>query len=530
MILTQEQRLMGLSPELLQRAAAIREAMRMGEFDDAERMAKMAITMSPRHPEILHLYGQVQNLRGRHAQALGALLQARIVRSTDALIYSDMGAAYEALHDFDRARKAFQVACQVGPEYPSCWFNFGRRLMRDGDSEAAISSLRRAIELEPLHAPARAMLAAALEADGRSAEAKAEFRRITQETPRAAAAAWSGLATLKPMPLDEADIATMEHALDDAELDDPDRISIGFALAMAYEHTGNYARALDTLATAHAISRKKERYDAAGFGLYLDSILAAFPGNGAVAATRRGDEVIFIAGLPRSGSTLIEQILASHSSVEGAIELIDLPAVLMNASERFNQPFPQWAAARSPEEWQELGETYLLRTAKWRASKPKFTDKSPGNWQYVGAILSMLPNARVIVARRDPLETCLGCYRYMLSGYAYAHDFSDLAAHWRDFDRAVAHWREAYPAQFREQSYERLVAEPEAQIRALLDFCGLPFEAACMDFHTTQRRVTTPSASQVREPLRGDTARGERYGALLDPLRAALGQPPFGAR
>jgi hypothetical protein len=157
------------------------------------------------------------------------------------------------------------------------------------------------------------------------------------------------------------------------------------------------------------------------------------------------------------------------------------------------------------------------------------TDKMPANWMYIGTILAMLPDARVVICRRDPLETCLACYRYMFARHPYTHTFADLAAHWRDFDRAVRHWQALYPDRVRVQVYENLVAEPEAQIRELLEFCGLPFEDACLNFHATERRVTTPSAAQVREPLRRDTARAGKYGALLDPLRDALGMPRFQA-
>jgi hypothetical protein len=201
--------------------------------------------------------------------------------------------------------------------------------------------------------------------------------------------------------------------------------------------------------------------------------------------------------------------------------------IIGEESERLRQPFPQWAQACTGPQWQALGRRYLERTARWRERRPRNTDKMPGNWMYVGAILSMLPNARVVIARRDPLETCLGCYRYMFRRHPYTHEFSDLAARWRDFDRAALRWQDLYPERVHVQAYEDLVADPEGRIRALLDFCGLAFEENCLNFHASGRRVATPSAAQVREPIRRDTARADKYGALLDPLRAALGLPPF---
>jgi hypothetical protein len=200
----------------------------------------------------------------------------------------------------------------------------------------------------------------------------------------------------------------------------------------------------------------------------------------------------------------------------------------MGECARLRSAFTDWSRTHSLQEWHALGKKYLERTHRWRIHRPRMTDKMPANWMYIGAILAMLPQARVVICRRDPLETCLACYRYIFAKHPYTHDFSALAAHWRDFDRAVHQWQALYPDQIRVQEYEALVADPQAQIRELLAFCGLPFEQACLNFHSTSREVNTPSAAQVREPLRTDTARSGKYGALLDPLRKALRLPPFG--
>jgi hypothetical protein len=232
--------------------------------------------------------------------------------------------------------------------------------------------------------------------------------------------------------------------------------------------------------------------------------------------------VIFIVSLPRSGSTLIEQILASHSEVEGAGELPDLPLVLGEESRRRGRAFPLWAGEMEPADWERLGHRYLERTSHWTRRRPVFTDKLPNNWHSIGAIRAMLPGARVIGVRRDPLETCFSCYRQFLYNNEYQRTFDDLAAYWHDFDRTLKLALAQHPTHVFESVYEELVAEPEAHIRRLLTHCALPFEAACLEFHRTERDVRSPSAMQVREPLRRDTARAGRYGALLDPLRAAL--------
>ncbi|MHB8447063.1 MAG: sulfotransferase family protein, partial [Rudaea sp.] len=357
-------------------------------------------------------------------------------------------------------------------------------------------------------------------------EAAAEYRRAIVQQP-AAGMAWMGLANLKTNRLDTADIAAMHQALAQPAVGDEDRVALGFALASAYESAGDLHAALSALARAHALARARETWNAAAFSAHVDSVLAAFAPEPIGTPGALGHEAIFIVSLPRSGSTLVEQILSAHSQVEGASELADLPAVLADESQRRAQPFAQWVAAMQPADWDRLGRRYLERTARWRKRRPRFTDKLLINWIHVGVIRAMLPGARIIAVRRNPLETCLACYRQHFAGNAYTHDFTDLAAYWRDFDRAMTQWRERHPQHVLDVSYEALIADPETQIRRMLAFCALEYEPACLAFHANPRAVATLSATQVREPLRRDTARAARYGALLDPLRAALGMPPF---
>jgi hypothetical protein len=181
----------------------------------------------------------------------------------------------------------------------------------------------------------------------------------------------------------------------------------------------------------------------------------------------------------------------------------------------------------SADEWRQLGQRYLERTARWRKQRPIFTDKLPNNWMHVGMIRAMLPGAHIVISRRDALETCFSCYRQYFPGNNYTQTFSDLASYWRSFDAFANHWTTLESTHVHEHAYEDLIADPEASIRQLLASCGLPFEEACLHFYRTHRTISTPSAMQVREPLRADTARASRYGALLNPLRQALGLSPI---
>ena len=319
--------------------------------------------------------------------------------------------------------------------------------------------------------------------------------------------AWWWLAVLKPMPLTPDDIAAMQRSVDGTQASEDEKAMIGFALAYALEHRGEFAQAFGILEAAHARVRRSGRvHDAEHSSQHTDAVLRAFdpPPTGTSAA--QGEEVIFIVSLPRSGSTLTEQVLAAHSLVEGGGEISDLLQVIVDESDRAQRPFPDWVQTHSAEQWRMLGQRYLARTRRWRRQRARFTDKRLDNWLFVGAIVAMLPNARVVIVTRDPLENCLGCYRYMFT-HDYTHEFSDLAARWREFDHASHRWQALYPQQVRVQAYEDLVADPETQIRQLLQFCNLPFEEACL--HSPARRTTSRRQAPARCANRcGVTPRG----------------------
>jgi Flp pilus assembly protein TadD len=520
-------RMAGLPAEAVPRLHAAARAIRDGALASAESILRGVLAAAPEHPEALRLYGILHTRSNRPLAALDLLQRASARRPNDELILNDLGSALYACGEHAAAFVAWRRATELAPREPMPWYNLGRNLQLEGRTEPALDALQRACELAPTFVPAQVLRGDALTYLGRFDEAEAAYRAALRAHP-ACGDAWRGLANIKARPLSADDRERLAREFQRTDLAEPDRIAMGYALGKVCEDHGRYPEAFAALSDANARLRRLSPWDARAFRAHVDAVLAQTEALPAPLDPALGREAIFLVGLPRSASTLFEQILAAHPQVEGASELPDLAATLGDESARRGRPFLQWVGAATADDWQRLGLDYLRRTARWRERRPRFTDKMPENWLYAGVLRAMLPGAKVIETRRDPVEVGWSCFKqhfYRLPHFSC--DLADIAAYTRDCERALAHWGKADPARVRAHSYEALLADPEGQIRELLAFCGLPFDARCLDFHRAERSVRTPSASQVRQPLRGDTARSAHYGALLDPLRQALGlQPP----
>jgi tetratricopeptide (TPR) repeat protein len=499
-----------------------RQALQRHDYAGAERDFAAALHAAPGHPELLRARAFALSRLQRHGEAIGLLREALAATSADGAALNELGTALAEAGDMASAEAAFRRACAAAPTLAAAWFNLGRSLREQARVEDSLEPLQRALALDPALESAHFLLAETLMMLGRTDASAAQYRALLRHAPRSGLA-WWGLANLKATRLNADDVARLDALARRADLPLDEAIAARFARAKALEDGERHADAWAAYVDANALARRRFAWSATGFRRWLDGVLAAFAAPLPPVEPALGHEVIFVVGMPRSGSTLTEQILAAHPQVEGGSELPDLGVLIGEESRRRGQPFPAWVGQASAADWQRLGRAYLERTAQWRARRPRFTDKTPGNWMLVGAIRAMLPGARIIDCRRDALETCWSCFRQIFwAGHEYSYGLDDLAAYHRDYTQAMRQWQARHPAQIRTQVYEELVADAEAQTRALLAFCGLPFEPACLRFFEAERSVRTASAAQVRQPLRRDTARAPRYGALLDPLRAAL--------
>lgn len=522
--LESHQRLEGLMAGV---AAMVQQAARdldLHRIDAAERNLGAALAASPEHPEIQRLHGVLCHRRNRPQDALAAFRRTLTSWPDDALALGNLASVLADHGKPEAALDAFRRATEVAPEFAPGWYNFGKALEMLAYTGEAREALERAIELDPDHIPARILHAETVNMCGDAGAAAAAFRRIIHDAPMAVRA-WLGLVNLKVEPLHEAELVALKRLLEQRGLNDDDRAIAGFALGKAMEQQSCHAEAFEVFVVANAVKRRLLPWNAAEFRAGIEQIGAAFsePVAGADEG-RLGHEVIFLVGLPRSGSTLVEQILGAHPQVEGAGELSDLDVVLAEESRYRGEPFPLWIGRATPADWSRIGRRYLKRTARWRTKRPRFTDKRPENWVLVGAARAMLPGARFVDCRRDPLETCWSCFTQMFGPgrLAAMYELDDIASYWHDHQRLSELWQRNDMQGFRIQSYEALIASPETEIRALLDFCGLPFDAACLTPHQSTRTVRSVSAAQVRQPLRTDTARTIHYGDRLSRLRAAL--------
>ncbi|MEP7186664.1 MAG: sulfotransferase [Rhodanobacter sp.] len=520
-----EPRLDGLTPAAVRSLQKAAHAIRDGATSSALKALDSALTQSPGHPEVLRMFGILHTRAQRHPEAISALQQAIAQWPDYALAHCDLGNAQQATGDMTAAFASWRRACSLAPTALMPWFNLGRNLQQNGDTEAAITALQTAHQLAPNFLPALILLGDALVHAGRLDAADARYRAALLLRP-ACGDAWRGLANMKTRPLSDADRQQLDTMLRRADIADSDRIAMGFALGKVNEDRGLYEPAFAALSAANMLVRKLAPWNADAFHAHVEQTFAASAKLPAAVDETLGEEVIFIVGLPRSGSTLFEQILAAHPDVEGASELADLELTLSEECTRRRQPLLQWMGDASAEDWRRLGRRYLERTVRWREHKPRHTDKLPSNWLLSGVLAAMLPGARIIDARRDALEAGWSCYKqqfYRLPHFACT--LTDIAAYIRNYERVMNRWHEAEPDRIRIQRYESLLAEPEQEIRALLAFCALPFDASCLDYHHARRSVRTASAAQVRQPLQRDTARAANYGAQLNPLRFGLGLP-----
>ena len=400
-----------------------------------------------------------------------------------------------------------------------------------GQHERAIGLYRELLSGAAQPADLHLSIAHSLKTLGRREDAIAEYRAAAAARPGYGDVYWS-LANLKTYRFEDDELQQMQTAEAAAATSIVDRYHLCFALGKAFEDRQHYERSIEYYSRGNALKRGESHYRPEPLELNTRlQIEVCTPGLFARNAQRgvRAADPIFIVGLPRSGSTLIEQILASHSAVEGTQELADIPRIVVDLRGRdseLDQPrYPGVLAEMTAEDYRRLGEKYLTDTRIYRTGKARFIDKMPNNVRHIGLIHLMLPNAKIIDARREPMACCFGNLKQLFAqGQEFTYSVEDIARYYRTYLELMRHWDAVLPGRVLRVQHEDVVDDLEGSVRRLLDYCELDFEPACVEFHKTERSVRTASSEQVRQPIyREGLDQWRHFEPWLQPLREALG-------
>jgi tetratricopeptide (TPR) repeat protein len=470
-------------------------AARIGRYKDSENLLRRALELAPGFTAARSNLANILYRQNRFEEAVETLNAVLAVESENVAGRNLKAAALGRIGDYEEALELYAELTIRFADNAKLWMSQGHLLKTVGRQDESVAAYRHALAVEPTLGEV-----------------------------------WWSLANLKTVKFDDADIAAMQAALATPAISDEDRFHLDFALGKAFDDRREAEPAFAHYAAANQLRRQSLDYDPQVISDHVDAVINSFTVE--FLASRKGQghdapDAIFILGMPRAGSTLIEQILSSHSAIEGTMELPDIPAIAIKEGRGGGAAgWVDAVADMSSERLAELGAAYIERTRIQRkTNKPFFIDKLPNNWVYTGLIHLMMPNAKIIDARRHPLDCCFSNFRqHFAQGQAFSYGLADMGHYYADYVRAMAHIDAVLPGRVHRVIHEALVEEPEVQVRALLEYLDLPFEDACMQFHQNTRAVRTASSEQVRRPINRDGMDQWRpYEQHLGPLKDALG-------
>ncbi len=466
---------------------------------------------------------------GRLAEAAAAYRQILALRPDRAEVWNNLGNVLKDQGKFDEAAVQYERAVALNPGLLQTYNNLGNVLREQGKLDEAVARYEQAIAPRPELAEAYDNLGKVLKEQGKFKEAAARYEQALALRPDFAEAHYnrSDLKTFRP---GDPDLAALEALATDNRLPPAKMLYIHFALGKALEDVGDYPRAFEHLLQGNALKRREVHYNEAAHQQIFQRIVDVFDADLLERFAGVGDPSpapIFVLGMPRSGSTLVEQILASHPQVHAAGELKNLDRVVKTVTDAGGRPvpYPQGIATLDAAGFRRLGQAYLTSLPTPPAGKTRITDKAPGNFFHVGLIHLILPNARIIHTMRDPVDTCVSCFsRLDAVSSTFSYDLAELGCYYRWYYELMEHWRSVLPVgAMLDVTYEEVVDNLEEQARRLIDYCGLRWDDRCLSFHETSRPIRTASNVQVRRPLyRSSLARWRRYEAYLAPLLAEL--------
>ncbi|MEH6696344.1 MAG: sulfotransferase [Hyphomonas sp.] len=524
----QAERLKLLPRELL----AVTNYVHEGRIFRAEEIARAFLQRNPTHVEGMRLLADIGTRLGVHEDA-DFLLESAIELEPDNIqLRLDFIKVLRKRQKFDEALKQARSLVEREPGNPLFQSYFAIESMQAGDFDTALTYFDRVLETLPGDPATLVSRGHALKTYGRSDEAVASYQAATRSAP-GQGDAWYGLANLKTYRFTDQELSALKAQSIDPNLDRMARIHVAFALGKAYEDRGAHDAAFEAYALGNKLKHHTVRYSTDQMHAEFDAQKAVCTAELFAAQAGKGfhaPDPIFIVGLPRAGSTLIEQILASHPDVDGTLELPNILSMAHRLRGRKQltdrERYPRILHEMSAEELASLGEDYIESTRIHREGAPFFTDKMPNNFRHIGLIHLILPNAKIIDARRNPMDCCWSGFKQLFAeGQEFTYSLDDIGNYYRGYVDLMDHWNSVLPdGRILKVQHEDVLDDLEGQVRRLLDYCSLPFDARCVDFHNTERAVRTASSEQVRQPInKAGLEQWRPYEAHMGPLKAALG-------
>ncbi len=511
---------------------AVTDLIAQGKLVRAEKLCRAFLKKNPRHVEGMRLLADIGVRLGVLNDAEFLLESALAFDPDHAAARIDYVQVLRKRQKFARAREQAEQLLQSAPDNVQFQSLYAVESMQTGDFDTALDYFDRILKRLPRDPVTHTSRGHALKTCGRTSEAIEAYRQALVSLPTHGEA-WYSLANLKTYRFDDGELAAMQAQQDNPDLGHMDRVHLAFALGKAWEDRREYGRAFEHYARGNALKKAESRYNADRIHEEFEAIAALCDRGFFEARAGWGHDApdpIFIVGLPRAGSTLLEQILASHSQVDGTLELPNVMSLAQRLRRRRTRAgrsgaWPAILTEIDADEFREFGKSFIEDTRIHRQQAPLFIDKMPNNFRHLALIQLMLPNAKIIDARRQPMACCFSGFKQLFAeGQEFTYDLADAGRYYRDYVALMAHWDVALPGRVLRIMHEDVVDDLEGQVRRLLDFCELPFEDACLRYWETERNVRTPSSEQVRRPIFRDSVEQWRnFEPWLTPLKQALG-------
>ncbi|MFT4518507.1 MAG: tetratricopeptide (TPR) repeat protein [Halioglobus sp.] len=523
----QHQRLAALPPEVL----GVRNLLAEGKLLKAEQLCRAFLQKNPQNVEAMRLLADL-GVKTQILDDAEFILESALVFEPDNpyVRFDYMNVLYQR-QKYAKSLEQAKALLKIDPKNDRYLSAYANQCVAVGEFEEALSVYDALRQKLPKNAQLQLMRGHTLKTIGKMDEAVLAYQACYAARPNFGDAFWS-LANLKTYRFSEPENTAMRKQVDASDTSETDKIHFCFALGKSLEDSEDFVGAADYYIRGNQLKKSELNYSAERMTAQLQQQQQWCNSEFVENLVGFGDEAadpIFIVGLPRAGSTLLEQILASHSQVDGTLELQNIPALAQRLDGRrtiHDEPrYPKVLREMSAEKSLEFGKAYIEDTRIHRQEAPYFIDKMPNNFRHIGLIHSILPNAKIIDARRHPLACCFSGFKQLFAeGQEFTYGLEEIGQYYRDYVELMDHWDEVLPGKVLRVEYENVVADLETQVKRILDFCGLPFEEACVNFHETERSVRTPSSEQVRQPIySGGLEQWRQFDHCLAPLKEALG-------